>query len=157
MKKILVVDDEAGVRKLVSSYLKQEGFEVTEAADGAAALSLARRQRPDLVVLDLMLPEIDGLEVCRILRNESDAFVIMLTAKAEETDKLVGLGVLAVVIVATIGAAGWFANSQASVGGWIHQTYHDSTTVRQTPVGAARLLDVGSSVRWRLWQEAVSN
>ncbi len=92
MKKILVVDDEPGVRKLVSSYLKKEGFEILEAGDGAAALSLARRQRPDLVVLDLMLPEIDGLEVCRILRNESDAFVIMLTAKAEETDMLVGLG-----------------------------------------------------------------
>ena len=91
-KKILVVDDEASVRKLVRSYLEREGFSVSEAADGVAALKLARRQQPALVVLDLMLPEIDGLEVCRILRGESDTFVLMLTAKTEEADKLVGLG-----------------------------------------------------------------
>jgi len=91
-KKILVVDDEASVRKLVSSYLEREGFQIIEAADGATALNLVRRERPDLVVLDLMLPEIDGLEVCRIIRSESGVFVLMLTAKADETDKLVGLG-----------------------------------------------------------------
>lgn len=91
-KTILVVDDEASVRKLVRSYLEREGFRVIEAADGAAALSMSRREHPALVVLDLMLPEIDGLEVCRILRSESDQFVLMLTAKAEEADKLVGLG-----------------------------------------------------------------
>lgn len=91
-KKILVVDDEASVRKLVSSYLQKEGYEVLEASDGDEGLRLARKQRPDLVVLDLMLPGTDGLEVCRILRAESDVFVLMLTARTEETDKLVGLG-----------------------------------------------------------------
>ena len=89
---ILVVDDESAVRKLVKTYLEREGFTVLEAADGSAAVNLARREKPDLVILDLMLPEIDGLEVCRILRSESDAFVLMLTAKADEADKLTGLG-----------------------------------------------------------------
>lgn len=91
-RKILVVDDETSVRKLVSSYMSREGFQVIEAGNGADALSLARREHPDLVVLDLMLPEIDGMEVCRALRGESDVFIIMLTARTEETDKLVGLG-----------------------------------------------------------------
>ncbi len=89
---ILVVDDESAVRKLVKTYLEREGFTVLEAADGSAAVNLSRREKPDLVILDLMLPEIDGLEVCRILRSESDAFVLMLTAKADESDKLTGLG-----------------------------------------------------------------
>lgn len=91
-QKILVVDDEASVRKLVVSYLKKEGFEVLEAADGTTAVKLARLERPVLVVLDLMLPGTDGLEVCRILRAESDVFILMLSARTEETDKLVGLG-----------------------------------------------------------------
>ncbi len=92
-QKILVVDDEASVRHLVTSYLKKEGFEVIEAADGDTAIEMARRQHPDLIVLDLMLPGTDGLEVCRVLRAESDILIIMLTARSEETDKLVGLGI----------------------------------------------------------------
>lgn len=91
-KKILIVDDEASVRQLVSSYLKKEGYQVSEASDGDAAIDKARREHPDLVVLDLMLPGTGGLEVCRVLRAESDVFVLMLTARTEETDKLVGLG-----------------------------------------------------------------
>jgi len=91
-KKILVVDDEASVRQLVSSYLSREGYEVIEASDGAQALKLARLEHPDLLVLDLMIPEVDGLEVCRILRAESDAYVLMLSARTEETDKILGLG-----------------------------------------------------------------
>ena len=87
-----MVDDEASVRQLVNSYLKREGYQVLEAADGVTALKLARTEHPDLVVLDLMIPGMDGLEVCRILRSESDIFVIMLTARTEETDKLLGLG-----------------------------------------------------------------
>lgn len=90
--KILVVDDEASVRQLVSSYLKREGYQVLEASDGEKALKIARSERPDLIILDLMIPGLDGLEVCRILRAESNIFVIMLTARTEETDKLVGLG-----------------------------------------------------------------
>lgn len=91
--KILIVDDEANVRQLVRSYLGKEGYQVLEAADGASALTLARREKPDLVVLDLMLPEVDGLEVARILRGESDVFILMLTARTEESDKLIGLGI----------------------------------------------------------------
>ncbi|MHB8792329.1 MAG: response regulator [Thermoleophilia bacterium] len=90
--KILVVDDEASVRNLVRSYLIREGFDVIEAENGADALKLARTGHPDLVVLDLMIPEVDGLEVCRILRSEMDVFILMLTARTEETDKLLGLG-----------------------------------------------------------------
>ncbi|MBI5870581.1 MAG: response regulator transcription factor [Actinobacteria bacterium] len=90
--KILVVDDEASVRNLVRSYLVREGYDVIEADNGADALKLARTGHPDLVVLDLMIPEVDGLEVCRILRSEMDVFILMLTARAEEADKLLGLG-----------------------------------------------------------------
>lgn len=90
--RILVVDDEASVRNLVTSYLVREGYEVIEADNGADALKQARTRHPDLVVLDVMLPEIDGLEVCRILRSETEIFILMLTARTEETDKLLGLG-----------------------------------------------------------------
>lgn len=87
----LVVDDEAPLVALVRSYLEREGFEVAEAADGERAVALAREHDPHVVVLDLMLPGIDGIEVCRQIRAFSDAYVIMLTAKAEEADRIVGL------------------------------------------------------------------
>lgn len=90
--RILVVDDEASVRNLVTSYLAREGYDLLEADNGADALKLARTAHPDLVILDLMIPEVDGLEVCRILRSETDIFILMLTARTEETDKLLGLG-----------------------------------------------------------------
>lgn len=93
--KILVVDDEAKIVRLVRSYLEQAGFAVVEAGDGQTALIQARREKPDLVVLDLGLPGIDGLEVARILRRgaagERDTPIIMLTARIEDTDKIVGL------------------------------------------------------------------
>jgi DNA-binding response OmpR family regulator len=89
--KILVVDDEAKIVRLVRSYLEQSGFAVVEAGDGQTALIQARREKPDLVVLDLGLPGIDGLEVARILRRERDTPIIMLTARIEDTDKIVGL------------------------------------------------------------------
>ncbi len=90
--RILVVDDETNVRKLVRSYLEKDGFRVSEAADGARAIEMVRSERPDLVVLDLMLPEMDGLEVCRAVCGEDGPLVLMLTARADEADKLVGLG-----------------------------------------------------------------
>ncbi len=89
--KILVVDDEAKIVRLVRSYLEQAGFAVVEAGDGQTALIQARRERPDLVVLDLGLPGIDGLEVARTLRRERETPIIMLTARIEDTDKIVGL------------------------------------------------------------------
>jgi DNA-binding response OmpR family regulator len=89
--KILVVDDEAKIVKLVRSYLEQAGFAVIEADDGQTALIQARREKPDLVVLDLGLPGIDGLDVARTLRRERDTPIIMLTARIEDTDKIVGL------------------------------------------------------------------
>jgi two-component system, OmpR family, alkaline phosphatase synthesis response regulator PhoP len=89
----LVVEDEQRLRELVRGYLEREGFIVLTAADGITALDLARQHAPDLVVLDLMLPGLDGLEVCRRLRTFSDAYVIMVTAKAEEIDRIVGLEV----------------------------------------------------------------
>jgi DNA-binding response OmpR family regulator len=90
---ILVVDDEERLRILLRGYLAQEGFRVLLAADGIAALDILRSERPDLVVLDLMLPGIDGIEVCRRLRAFSDAYVLMLTARAEEIDRVIGLEV----------------------------------------------------------------
>ena len=89
----LVVDDEPALVRVVAAYLEREGFEVTTVADGNEALRLARETQPDVVVLDVMMPGIDGTEVCRSLRTFSDAYVIMLTARAEEIDTLVGLSV----------------------------------------------------------------
>lgn len=89
--RVLVVDDERVVTEVVERYLQREGFEVSLASDGAEALRLARELAPDLVVLDLMLPTLDGLEVCRQLRQDSHIPIIMLTARGEETDRVVGL------------------------------------------------------------------
>jgi len=93
MTKILIVDDEPSITNLVSAYLKPEGYEVFVAADGNAGLKAARAFKPDLIILDLMLPGIDGIELLTRLRRESDVYVIMLTARTEETDKIVGLSV----------------------------------------------------------------
>lgn len=89
--KILVVDDEPAQLNTVRAYLENEGYAVQTAANGRVALQTFRAFQPDLVVLDIMLPELDGLEVLRQIRQSSDAYVIMLTAKADETDKVVGL------------------------------------------------------------------
>ncbi len=93
MTKVLVVDDEVNLVELVESYLIREGYEVLTAYEGLSAVELARSANPDLIVLDLMLPGLDGIEVCRQLRQFSEAYVIMLTAKTEEVDKIVGLSV----------------------------------------------------------------
>lgn len=88
---ILVVDDEQKILKLARDYLETSGFQVKTATDGKTALAIARRDKPDLIVLDLMLPGMDGWDVCRAIRRESDVPIIMLTARVEETDQLVGL------------------------------------------------------------------
>ena len=90
--KILVVDDETTLLHTVRAYLEQEGYTVQTATDGRSALHTFRQFQPDLVVLDIMLPEIDGLELLHQLRQSSNVYVIMLTAKADETDKIIGLG-----------------------------------------------------------------
>ncbi|MHB8275436.1 MAG: response regulator [Dermatophilaceae bacterium] len=87
------MDDETSLTRVVAGYLEHEGFVVTTAADGEQALAAARLNPPDVVVLDLMLPGIDGIEVCRQLRTFTDAYVIMLTARSEEVDTLIGLSV----------------------------------------------------------------
>jgi len=88
---ILVVDDEPKVAHLARDYLEKNGFRAIIASDGQSALTTARREKPDLIILDLMLPQIDGREVCRILRRESDVPIIMLTALSEEIDQVTGL------------------------------------------------------------------
>jgi two-component system, OmpR family, alkaline phosphatase synthesis response regulator PhoP len=93
MTKILIVDDEPSIVNLVTAYLKPEGYEVYAAVDGPSGLKAARAFKPDLVILDLMLPGMDGFEVLSRLRRESEVYVILLTAKTEETDKIVGLSV----------------------------------------------------------------
>lgn len=93
MHRVLVVDDEPHIRAVLRGYLEADGFSVTEAGDGEAALASVRADAPDLVLLDIMLPGIDGLEVLRRLRGFSEAFVILVTARTEEVDKLIGLGV----------------------------------------------------------------
>lgn len=95
-RKILVVDDEAVLVETIAYNLEQAGYQVITAADGTSALEAARRETPDLVILDIMLPEMDGLEVCRLLRRESNTAttpIMMLTAKGDEIDKVVGLEV----------------------------------------------------------------
>ncbi|HSR47032.1 MAG TPA: response regulator transcription factor [Anaerolineales bacterium] len=91
--KILVVDDEPQLVSLVTAYLRPEGYLVQTAGDGPGGLKAARSFKPDLIILDILLPGFDGLELLTQLRRESDAYVILLTAKADETDKIVGLSV----------------------------------------------------------------
>src|SRR5262245_46951401 len=88
---ILVVDDEQNIIELATMYLEQEGFRVISARDGQAALDRVKADRPALVVLDLMLPKIDGWQVCRKIRAESDLPILMLTARDDDVDKIVGL------------------------------------------------------------------
>ena len=90
--KILVVDDEPNIREVVGLYLRRDGHAVVSAADGEEALELYQRTRPDLVVLDLMLPKVSGLEVCRRIQAERRVPLVMLTARGEEEDRIVGLG-----------------------------------------------------------------
>lgn len=93
MAKILVIDDEPSIVKLVTAYLKPEGYEIYTATDGPSGLKSARSFKPDLIILDLMLPGMDGIELLSRLRRDSDVYVILLTAKTEETDKVIGLSV----------------------------------------------------------------
>lgn len=90
-KKILVVDDEKRIVDIVKAYLEREGFAVLTAYDGKEALEVARTRNPDLIILDLMLPEIDGFDVCRTLRKDMETPIIMLTAREDTTDKIIGL------------------------------------------------------------------
>jgi DNA-binding response OmpR family regulator len=90
-KTILVVDDKANVRTLVREYLTEQGFRVVAAENGQAALYVARQEKPDLILLDIMMPEMDGFEFIRTYRKESDRPIILLTAKLEESDKVIGL------------------------------------------------------------------
>ncbi|MBA4399157.1 MAG: DNA-binding response regulator [Anaerolinea sp.] len=91
--KILVIDDEPSIQSVVTAYLKVEGYDYQTAADGRSGLSLARTFKPDIIILDVMLPGMDGIELLANLRRESNVYVIMLTARTEETDKIVGLSV----------------------------------------------------------------
>ncbi len=93
--KILIIDDEQSILDIITAYLEREGFDYQTATDGLTGLELAKNFQPELIVLDIMLPGIDGLELLTRLRRESDVYVIMLTAKSEETDKVVGLFVWA--------------------------------------------------------------
>jgi len=91
--KILIIDDEPSIHTVISAYLKAEGFDFKSAMDGSSGLSTALSYQPDIIILDVMLPGMDGMELLAHLRQESDVYVIMLTARTEETDKIVGLSV----------------------------------------------------------------
>ncbi|MCC6174526.1 MAG: response regulator transcription factor [Chloroflexi bacterium] len=90
-RRVLVVDDDENIVQLVKKYLERDGYQVFSAYDGASGLGEYRRARPDVVVLDLMLPHVSGLDICREIRRESNIPIVMLTAKTTETDKLTGL------------------------------------------------------------------
>jgi len=94
VKKILIVEDDLDIAEMVSYNLKKEGYKTSFVSNGRKAVNLIKNQKPDLIILDLMLPEIDGLEICRILKSKEDTLaipIIMLTAKSQETDKVIGL------------------------------------------------------------------
>lgn len=91
--KILIIDDEPSIHNVVTAYLKAEGYEFLSAMDGMSGLSVARTFKPDVIILDVMLPGMDGIELLANLRRESNVYVIMLTARSEETDKIIGLSV----------------------------------------------------------------
>ncbi len=91
LPRALVVEDEAPLARLLAGYLAREGFQATVCGDGERAVELAREHDPEVIVLDLMLPGVDGIEACRQIRSFSDAYIVMLTARAEEADKIVGL------------------------------------------------------------------
>jgi DNA-binding response OmpR family regulator len=93
MPKILIVEDEPALVETISYNLREEGYKVCSATDGIAALEIVKQESPDLILLDVMLPGVDGLEVCRLIRRESAVPIVMLTAKAREIDKVVGLEV----------------------------------------------------------------
>ena len=88
---VLVIEDDPGIARIIRLYLEQDGHQVTAAADGLSGLQFARESTPDLIVLDLMLPRLNGMEICRSLREESDVPVIMVTARVSEIDRLNGL------------------------------------------------------------------
>ena len=92
-QKVLIVEDEPTLLETLEYNLTRQGYDVSTAADGRVALDVARTERPDVIILDLMLPSLDGMEVCRILRREMNVPILMLTARADEVDKLVGLEV----------------------------------------------------------------
>ena len=93
MPKVLIIEDEAPLAETIAYNLREEGYKVCTAADGLTALDAFRREKPDLVLLDVMLPGMDGIEVCRLIRRESDLPILMLTAKSREMDKVIGLEV----------------------------------------------------------------
>ena len=90
---VLVVEDESSIASFVALYLKNAGYSVRTAATGAEGLAQVESERPDLIVLDLMLPDVDGIEVCRRIRKDSDVPILMLTARDEDVDKIIGLEV----------------------------------------------------------------
>src|SRR5207237_2624611 len=90
-EKILIIEDERDIVKLIKYNLDKEGYRVASAYDGESGLALLKKEKPDLVILDLMLPKMDGYEVCKIVRQESKIPILMLTAKREEFDKILGL------------------------------------------------------------------
>lgn len=92
-EKIMVVDDEAVVREILTHYLHKDGFQVISTGDGYSAMTLIRKDKPDLILLDILLPELDGLEVCQVIRRETDVPVIFITSKGETMDVALGLGV----------------------------------------------------------------
>ncbi|MEK3889960.1 response regulator transcription factor [Bacillus sp. FSL K6-3431] len=92
-EKILIVDDDADIRKVLQLYLCKAGFDVIEAEHGEGSLTLFDQENPDLIILDVMLPGLDGLEVCQIIRRKSDVPIIFLSAKEDDVDKIVGLGI----------------------------------------------------------------
>jgi len=93
MSKILIIEDETPLAEALAHNIREEGHEVIIASDGLMGLDAARKEKPDLIILDLMLPKMDGIEVCRLIRRDSDVPIIMLTAKSREIDKVVGLEV----------------------------------------------------------------
>ena len=119
MAKVLIVDDEPNIREVVGLYLRRDGHDTVSAADGEEALEVFREGEPDLVVLDLMLPKMSGLEVCRRMRADRRVPLIILTARGEEEERIVGLSLGADdYVVKPFSPASWLLGSPRSCGAW---------------------------------------
>ena len=97
-QKVLIADDEAPIREILKIYCEKEGFDVIEAADGAEAILKVQSEKPDIIILDIMMPVLDGLEVCKQVRKMSDIPIIMLTAKDDDDDRILGLEIGAIIL-----------------------------------------------------------
>mgnify|MGYP002239472681 CR=1 FL=1 len=142
-QKVLIADDEAPIREILKIYCEKEGFDVIEAADGAEAILKVQSEKPDIIILDIMMPVLDGLEVCKQVRKMSDIPIIMLTAKDDDDDRILGL---------EIGADDYITKpfNNREVIARVKAVLRRSSAVKKTKQAGVRTLNTaGSALTWK--------